>query len=155
MGCTKAFGELLWRVDIKWLCQMYLDVMPRDVQVVLGKGPKLTIDDLLSLPRQPDEFLMSTGVYIDIITRSTQGLGNALYTGSATAENGHLTRWRGYDRPDRATRESRHGEAFEEVSATKHLRALAAFPPGVPRIYKLLLETVVMVLLGTFRHTSR
>ncbi|MCJ1439245.1 hypothetical protein MMC27_008637 [Xylographa pallens] len=69
------------KLDIEWLMEKYLNAVPRNVQLVLGKL-SFTRDDLRGLPSHWKTPLW--GVYLNVLTRDSDPCWYNLYVGSAT-----------------------------------------------------------------------
>ena len=93
-----------------WFAYSKLEVdQVLQIQGVLGNA-EITIDDLLKLPRQPENPLRGWLVQIDIVTGAIKSRQNpeatveaevaevGVYTGSATGMGGGIQRWLHYDR---------------------------------------------------------
>lgn len=80
---TLAWWSFLSHVDIDFLMEMYRDAIPRKVKLVLG-NQVIETSDLLGLEVENGWKTSKWGVYLDLLTKSTDLSWVRRYVGSAT-----------------------------------------------------------------------
>lgn len=154
----------------KWLLAIYVAGIPKHVQFVLGQE-RFGLVDLQALPSRWKT--NDWGVYLDIVTKSTDVSWHRFYVGSSVDKGrtaikcltggglwkriGGYFAWVRRSRTDDAgiARIKRiggaHGKAVMEEGACIYPIILAKFARTVPKVYVHLLETMMMLFLQTYQ----
>ncbi|KAL9113328.1 MAG: hypothetical protein Q9187_007635 [Circinaria calcarea] len=80
-----SWWSFLSNVDIEFLMEVYRGAIPRRVQLVLG-NPVIKTADLLGLEVKDGWKISSWGVYVDVLTKSTDPGWSRRYVGSGTSK---------------------------------------------------------------------
>jgi hypothetical protein len=144
---TKGFAGLISCTNEEILLDSFLRGIPESTQSVLGK-PGFSIQDLLDLPRLPDDVLAEHTAYLDALEYGSNEWGDGwrLYVGAATGEFGSLRRWYDYFC---SMCKTRHGQASAQRGRKMNLRCIAHYGTDPPALLTIFAEGILMIYLGT------
>ncbi|KAG6997804.1 hypothetical protein G7Y79_00037g073220 [Physcia stellaris] len=163
---TAFWYIFLCKVEVNFLLNMYRDgnVVPIQVQHVLGQK-HFDFTDLLQLVGDWRD--ASWGVYLNILTKITDPDWYRLYVGSATAKGpnfaargfrSRIGKYYGWvrnrlnpERQETIRKNGEHGRAVLDPDVDIQFVKLALFSYDTPKVYIHFWETVMMILLQTFK----
>jgi len=156
---TFSVWKLLQKVRMEYLLAMYIPAIPIKVQELFSKK-ELRLEDLFSLPEVDEDDGQDQGIYGNFPTGALAripNIGCECYVGS-TVEllkriNEHLTisSRHSVSTLPKGMRRSLHYRTTCRENVVCNFRKLAGFKQSIPKGYLILLESIFMVLLGTYK----